>query len=325
MIYIKAPFAFLREELFCFKRRLSIFASMIRQIFNFSIFLFYLFVLSSCEKDIKIDLHPSSTDLVVDGSIENGKYPVIKLSKSLDYFSKLDPSLLSSSFVHHAIVTVSTGDTISVLVEDSVVDDSTGIKLYYYTTNIYTGPKFKGQFNSKYKLEIQVGNQTYTASTTIPALNKFIDSLWWVPAPAQEDSALVNLKARVKDPPGFGNYTRYFTKVNDGLFYPGLNSVFDDQVTDGTTYTVTVDRGVDRNFPINFDTYSFFNKGDSVLVKLANIDKATYDFWRTMEYNYQSVGNPFSSPTSVISNISNGALGYFGGYAAQYKGVLIPF
>ena len=58
--------------------------------------------------------------------------------------------------------------------------------------------------------------------------------------------------------------------------------------------------------------------------KLANIDKATFDFWRTMEYNYQSIGNPFSSPTVVLSNVSNNALGYFGGYAAQYKSVKIP-
>ena len=109
------------------------------------------------------------------------------------------------------------------------------------------------------------------------------------------------------------------------LFIPGLNSVFDDQITDGTTYTVSVPKGVNRNLTIDLNTYGFFNLGDSVVVKLANIDKATYDFWRTMEYNYQSIGNPFSTPTEVISNISNDALGYFGGYAAQYKGLLIPY
>jgi hypothetical protein len=42
-----------------------------------------------------------------------------------------------------------------------------------------------------------------------------------------------------------------------------------------------------------------------------------------MEYNYQSIGNPFSSPTKVLGNISNGALGYFGGYAAQYVYLII--
>jgi hypothetical protein len=57
---------------------------------------------------------------------------------------------------------------------------------------------------------------------------------------------------------------------------------------------------------------------------LSNIDKATYDFWRTMEYSYYSIGNPFSTTTKVINNISNGALGYFGGYASQYRTIIIP-
>lgn len=292
---------------------------------NFFFFSFLIIFFASCEKDINIKLDPTTTDLVVDASIENGKYPMVTLSKSLAYFSKLDPSQLSASYVHGAKLTMSNGSITGQLQEDSVKDDSTGLVVYYYTFNAnYSGPKFKGDFNTAYHLEILVGDKTYTANTTIPTLAKYIDSLWWVNAPAAADSGLANLKARIVDPPGFGNYTRYYTNVNAGPFYPGLNSVFDDQITDGTTYTVTVDKGVNRNFPIDVNNYSFFNKGDSVVVKLADIDKATYDFWRTMEYNYQSVGNPFSTPTEVISNVSNGALGYFGGYAAQYRGLLIP-
>jgi hypothetical protein len=281
---------------------------------------------ASCEKDITIKLDPTSTDLVVDASIENGKYPKVTLSRSLQYFNKLSPEALTASYVHGAVVTMNNGSITGQLKEDSSRDDSTGLIGYYYTfTSVYSGPKFRGEFSTSYNLEIQVGNKTYVASTTIPTIAKYIDSLWWVNAPAAADSDLVNLKARVVDPPGYGNYTRYYTSENDGPYYPGLTSVFDDQITDGTTYTVTVDKGVNRNFPIDFNDYSFFYKGDSVVVKLANIDKATFDFWRTMEYNYQSVGNPFSTPTVVISNISNGALGYFGGYAAQYKGLLIPY
>jgi hypothetical protein len=263
--------------------------------------------------------------LVVDGSIENGKYPVVSLSNSLDYFSKLSPGALTNSFVHHAIITISNGSITTQLQEYEARDDSTGILLYFYSlSDSYSGPKFKGSFNTSYSMEIDVDSQLYTATTTIPGLNKYIDSLWWVPAPLEADSPLVNVRARVVDPPGLGNYTRYYTQVNNNRFYPGLNSVFDDQITDGTTYVVTVDRGVNRNLSLDINGYSFFNRGDSVTVKLANIDKATYEFWRTMEYNYQSIGNPFSSPTVVLSNISNNALGYFGGYAAQYISVKIP-
>ena len=114
-----------------------------------------------------------------------------------------------------------------------------------------------------------------------------------------------------------------FTRRNSEPFYPGLNSVYDDQVIDGTHYELQVERGVNRNQDIP-EGYSFFDKGDTVTLKVSNINKATYDFWRTMEYTYLSVGNPFSSPTKVLGNISNGALGYFGGYASQYKTIIIP-
>jgi len=291
-------------------------------------YFFYVFgislLFSSCEKDINIQLNPSTTDLVVDGSIENDKYPVVVLSRSLEYFNTIDPATLAKHFVHGAQLKITNDTVTAYLKEDSVINDSSGLVVYFYTFKPSdTTTKIKGQFNTKYTLTIDVEGKTYTAVTSITSMRKTIDSLWTTPAPSAADSQLVNVKARVTDPKGLGDFTRYYTSVNKGPYFPGLNSVFDDQITDGTTYTVTVDQGVDRNNPINIEDYSFFHKGDIVVVKLANIDKGTYDFWRTMEYNYQSVGNPFSTPTRVISNVSNGALGYFGGYAAQYVQVFV--
>ena len=82
--------------------------------------------------------------------------------------------------------------------------------------------------------------------------------------------------------------------------------------------------GINRNADRDSIEYNFFFRGDTVDFKLSNIDKATYDFWRTWESAYSSVGNPFSSPTKVLGNISNNALGYFGGYASQYRRLIIP-
>ena len=67
-----------------------------------------------------------------------------------------------------------------------------------------------------------------------------------------------------------------------------------------------------------------FHRGDSIIFKFCDIDKATFDFWRTWEYAYQSNGNPFSSPVEVTGNISNGALGAFCGYAAEYSPIKYP-
>ena len=126
---------------------------------------------------------------------------------------------------------------------------------------------------------------------------------------------------RATDPPGRGNYIRYFTRRNNGSFLPGENSVFDDAVVDGTTYELQVDPGVDSNNPVNHDD-NFFKKGDTVTLKLCNIDKATYTFWNTWEFSRQSIGNPFSQPGKVVGNVSNGALGVFSGYAAWYGTVI---
>src|ERR1700682_5221604 len=90
---------------------------------------------SSCQRDITIKLDPTTTDLVIDASIENGKYPMVTLSKSLNYFSKLDPVLLTSSYVHNAYVTISNGSISGQLKEDSIKNDSTGLQIYYYTFN----------------------------------------------------------------------------------------------------------------------------------------------------------------------------------------------
>jgi Domain of unknown function (DUF4249) len=278
---------------------------------------------SSCEKAINFKLDNTQPSLVVEATIENGQAPVVILSSSYDYFSTISPEILAASFVHNAVITISNGTKTHQL-KEYFFNTSANLKVYYYSidsANLSTA--FTGTFNTSYLLNIQANGKAYTATTTIPLLAKQVDSLWWKKAPDNPDTNKVVLVAKITDPPGFGNYIRYYTKTNRGPFFPGQNSVFDDQIIDGKTYTSDVERGVNRNEKLDQENYSFFNRGDTVTLKFANIDKLSYEFWRTMEYSYASIGNPFSSPTKVLSNI-NGALGYFGGYAAQYKTIIVP-
>lgn len=275
----------------------------------------------SCEKDITIQLDPSVSRLVVDATIENGRPPMVFLSKSLDYFSKIDPAVLSSSFVRNAKVRISDGSTEVLLKEDSI-KNTAGNKIFFYTTS---GPSlsFLGKLKSSYSIVIEAEGKVYNASTSIPETTRKIDSLWWEKVPLAKDSNRVKVVIRATDRPGLGDYIRFFTKVGQQPFLPGFNSVFDDQVIDGQQYTIPVDKGFDKNTQFS-DSTSYFKRGDTVMIKVCNIDKQTYDFWRTSEFNFQSVGNPFSSPIRILSNISNDALGYFGGYGCQYRTIIIP-
>lgn len=288
-----------------------------------ALFIVISIAFASCERSVDFDINEVEPKLVVEATIENGVAPVVYLSNSLGYFSNLDQSALSNSFVRNAEVYVSNGTKTHKLKEYSIPITG-GINFYYYSidpTNPATA--FSGELKTAYSLRIVANGKEYTAVTTIPDTTRHIDSLFWKKAPTGNPPEKVSVMVRAKDKPGYGDYVRYFTKRNSEPFYPGINSVYDDQVIDGTSYEIQVERGIDRNAGTS-EGYSFFNKGDTVTLKLSNIDKATYDFWRTMEFSYSSVGNPFATPVKVSSNISNNGLGYFGGYATQYRTIIIP-
>lgn len=303
-----------------FERRLICFSRFgFGKLAGFCLFVFFLY---GCERDIDFELQEEEAKLVVEATIENDQPPRVVLTNSLSFFSQISPQQLASSFVRGAEVYVSNGTRTHKLREYTVPLGG-GYSLTYYSTdssNLATA--FVGELNQSYALRIVAGGKEYKANTTIPGYNKRIDSVWYRNGPPQLDTSKVIVMVKAADEPGFGNYNRYFTSRNGGPFLPGLNSVFDDLFVDGTNYEIQVQAGVDRNATFNEDDL-FFNKGDSVVFKLSGIDKATYDFWRTMEFSYQSVGNPFATPVKVLGNVSNGALGYFGGYASQYRTLVI--
>ena len=284
---------------------------------------FCILCLLSCEKNINFKLKTVPDILVVDASIENDQPPIVILSKSFDYFSNINPAALDTSFVHNAEVSISNGIQSQKLKEYPFIT-SAGFTVWLYTVDTANiGGAFFGQLHTNYNLKVTVEGQQYTATTTISPLDKKVDSLWWKPTPFADDSTEVDVYVRATDPPGLGNYIRYFTSINNGSYLPGLQSVFDDQLIDGTTYDLKLTPGIDRNDPVPFDK-NFFHRGDTVSLKVSNIDRTTYQFWLTMEFAYQSIGNPFASPNTVLGNISNGGLGAFCGYASTFRTLYIP-
>ena len=275
-----------------------------------------------CERAVEFELKEEAPKLVVEATIENDEPPMVTLTRSVGFFSNLTFQILSQSFVHDAQVFISNGTRTHKL-KEYTVPVLPGINLYYYSIDSADlATAFEGEINKQYSLRVVSEGQEYTATTEIPDFGKTIDSLWWKPAPASEDTNKVVIMARITDPPGYGDYARVFTRTNDQpRFLPPYVSVFDDLFIDGTTYEVQLEGGVDRNADTTDD--DFFFKGDTVDLKVSTINKATYDFWRTWEFSYSSIGNPFSTPVKVLGNISNNALGYFGGYASRYRRLIV--
>ena len=287
--------------------------------------------LVSCEKEVDLKLESSGQTLVVEGGIETGLPPVVQLTNSLSFFSRVDLAALENAFVHDAIVTVSDGNK-TVRLKEYVIDTG-GFRASYYSLVDFQNPVLPpldslilGEVGKQYLLTVEHGGKTYTASTIIPAFT-VLDSLWSQAPPRQPDSLPTAREVyfRYRDPDTLNNCVRYFTSINGSPFYPGaFTSVFIDEVINGGVVSSRLFAGYDRSKePPGRDSIGWFFKGDTVQLRWAAIDRAAFDFWNSYEFALGSVGNPFASPTRLATNIRGGALGVWAGYGSQYHTLII--
>lgn len=298
----------------------------------------FVLLFLACEKDIDVKPKEGKNLIVVEGYIETDLPPYVILTRSQTFFSSTDINSINANFIRGAKVTVDDGTQTVILTElasDSIpaeIADTLasflGIPLKT-TTNpnglsivVYTTLEMRGQEGRTYKLQIETGEERVSAITTIPLAN-ILDSVWTVTHP--ETDTLVNLYVRYADPAGQENFIRYFNASNSNVFYPPLySSVLDDKSffnVDGKTFDIPLEKGYNKYEDVDFGTYPYFSAKDTITLRWCTIDRDHFKFWSTAEYNRNNGGNPFSSPTTITSNIKGG-LGIWGGYGPTYYVVL---
>lgn len=295
--------------------------------------------IESCEKEIKLHVAPPANAVVVEGHIENDLPPYVLLTKNSAFFGDININDIGSYFISGAMITVKTDDDSAQLLEynsafvqslpDSVaiaIAAQFGLQIEsasdFPPISIYSvGPgdaDFVGKIGKRYDLRVELNGKVITATTTIPQ-PVFFDSLWLLPHP---DPALADsfyqVYGRLQDPPAAGNYYRYFTKTDNDPFLISDQSVFDDAFINGKKFQIFIPKGhaIGSSGIGDFNRDGYWDLNDSVCtIKLCMIDKPHYEFWRTLEANRLTQGNPFSSTVYVKSNV-NGALGVWGGYGS---------
>lgn len=268
-----------------------------------------LALVASCTPEPEFDLSPYEPKLVIDGWIEENDFPRVIVSRSSSYFDEIDSTSVRNLVVTTAKVTVSDGINSEVL---TLKKDENHFPPY-----VYTATKLKGVTGGTYTLTVESRGEKYTATTTIPPSASFED-LWYENIP--EVDSLGYIYGRITDDPAVENFYRVFTKRQhkDQRYIPVYLSAVGDQSFNGKSFTFSLLRGPDNFAEVIDDLY--FSKGDTVRIKFCTMDKAHFDFWRTLEREIYLVGNPFSSSgNDVLSNIDGKkALGVWGGYGVKY-------
>lgn len=270
-----------------------------------------LFLACSLEPDLTLpDYTPN---LVVDGFIEQGKYPQVVLSKSSSYFDNIDSVSIRRFIVSTAKVSVSDGE------QEEVLTFRKGEN--FFPPYVYQATTLKGEVGKTYTLTVSLEGHVYTSTTTIlppPVL----DSIWY--KPVEEDSTKLLIYGKMNDPANEINFYRIFTKRagKDSKYIPIYYSTFSDIPFNGQSFIFAMVRGPESLTEVKNDTY--FEKGDTVSIKFSSLTESHFKFWSTLENELYMAGNPFaSSGNQVRSNVSGNALGIWGSYGSRYYNIIL--
>jgi len=248
------------------------------------------FLLPSCEKVIDLNLNTSASDIVIQGNVYDYAGPyTVSISKTVDFTqTNVFPP------VTNAVVTIS----------DNAGNSET---LIQKTEGKYVTSTLRGIPGVTYTLKVVIQGKTYTASSTMPkAVN--IDSIY-----LQRDLFGNGTEAVIDftDPINVDNYYRVDQYVNDTLksgFYVGDDKLYQGQKISFylSASSLTGDKPL--------------IKGDEIKLQLECIDDKVYEYFRTTKGN----NGQSASPANPVSNISNGALGYFSAASVRQDSIRVP-
>lgn len=302
---------------------------------KYIVYIITIFVVffSSCEEDINLEIVGGDQKVVIEGNIESGEYAQVTVTRNSPLTQAVD---FSSILVKDALVMVSSGTLVDTLRMDTLL--TTAVPF------VYVGSKIKGTPGQTYSLTVIVDNKTYTASTFIPQPIP-LDTVWWKPTPPETEYGTVT--ARLTDPPAFGNCYKWFSKlpfkarydtvtktpiIQNRRYLAPRGSTFDDQFINGKSFEFSYFRATDQGEPADEEPDNpkeqrlsgLYKKTDTIYIKFCTLDDKAATFYKTFESASESNGNPFASPSQILSNISGGALGVWAGYGVAYDTIMPP-
>lgn len=259
------------------------------------IFFFLIILITSCENVIEIDLDYMKPKLVIEGVINDfDNHCLIRLSKTTDYFNNNTNPAVSDAVIK--------------------LTDNAGsiIKFNEIEQGIYLGESIQAKSNMNYTLNINSEGDEYVAKATIPQ-KVSIDSLTFL---YNSESIFYEIgyvvTCHFKDPVGSRNFYRLKTyNINDKTKARYSKDIYNDDICNGNQV----------EWPWNYEVYQ---NSDTVVVELYSLEEQTYDYYKTLfPISGSAEMMSMSTPANPNTNISNGALGYFGAYSISRDTIII--
>jgi hypothetical protein len=259
-----------------------------------------LILLSSCEEVINVDLNSADPAFVVEAKIYKDSVSLVRLTETTSYFSPDEPGIIEDAMVK--------------------ISDGTSSDMLEYTGNgYYRGDSIIGTEEKTYEIEIGHDGTIYKGVSTMPENIELI----WVWFGKSEDQSIFNpngetvftISCVFLDNPETENYymIRY---LEDGEMIEKNYFMLTDKDAVGGTFRNSNDS--------IFFAESIFYEGGTVDVEVFAIDKPVYDFFLQLNdvlFWKRRVMPP--TPYNPVSNIDNGALGYFTAWGYDVERIVL--
>lgn len=263
------------------------------------------FLLIGCRPELTLNEEPFTRHIVVEGSIENDRHPIVYLTYNGPFFATIDKEELINRTIRHAKVTVSDGEEKEVL---------TGHYRDEFPFFVYRGHTLKGVSGKTYLLTIQCDDYTITAHTTIPPVVP-LTSHYMI---SRNDTLnQLHICFNHRPTPPIANYKvfTYIPELNRS-YIPTLSVINLQHQKEGAV-DLPVLKGFDKTGRDSIDL--FFHKNDPVYLKFCTIDSSSNEFWQSFNNENLSDLNLFTgSATQLKSNVSSPAVGIWCGYGSSY-------
>ncbi len=281
----------------------------------------------SCEEVIEISLPNPEPKLVIEGEINSGLPAIVNLSYNMGYFDVIDTTTLSNMFI--------TDDSAIVVVSDGSANDTLIVMpITKFPYIAYVGTTLLGEKGKSYTLTVSYKGKNYFANTTIPRKSPAFKKIWFKPD-RDNDSIGVITYSFDDDKSTYNYYSSTSLVIGKQWWYyrPAMSyGVYDDKFFDGDSIVVTMLRGYDGN-QFNapeldsqeaIDSIRYYKRGDNISLRLSTMDQDFYLWWNSLIRAGFTGSNPYSNPSTVLTNIEGDpALGVWGGYANSYANIHI--
>lgn len=259
------------------------------KIFKYTLLLFILISLSSCQDVIDVNLNTAQPKLVVDASIKwekgtTGNEQKIKLTTTTDYYSNVIP--------------VVSGATVFITNQDN------DIFSFVETPNTgeYVCTNFIPEIDKNYVLTVIYNGETFTASEILKSVPDIIS------IEQREDLGFVGDEVGVKI-----NFQDNPDQENQYLFR------FETEINALAEFNVLDDRFAQGNVMFALYSNPDLKVNDIINFKLYGISKQYYNYMNILiGITGDNTGSPFSTPPATVrgniinqTNENNFALGYF--------------